>query len=88
MYTFSFDIEMTFNMKKEKEFENGLIDDSILKIFESSPLRPKQSLKKIPEIRWDKVIDFRKKLASNDWHPKTEKIAEKLLYEHLYIPAP
>ncbi len=90
LYNFNvyFYIEIMLRMKKETEFEDSWEYDSILKIFMLSSSRTKRYLRKIPEIRWDKVTDYRQKIFSKDWHPKTERIAEKVLYEHLYIPTP
>lgn len=40
-------------------------------------------LEDVPDIRWEKVVELRRKLASGTWDPETEKVAEKIICEHL-----
>ena len=40
----------------------------------------------VPDIRRDKVREMRRRVSSGSWNPQSTRIAEKILYEHLFDP--
>jgi hypothetical protein len=42
----------------------------------------------VPDIRRDKVREMRRRVLSGSWNPQSTRIAEKILYEHLFDPEP
>ena len=45
-----------------------------------------EHVRRAPDIRRDKVREIRRRVSSGSWNPKTTRIAEKILYEHLFDP--
>jgi hypothetical protein len=43
-------------------------------------------LRRVPDIRRDKVREMRRRVSSGSWNPRSARIAEKILYEHLFNP--
>lgn len=41
-------------------------------------------LQSLPCIRWGKVADLRQRLSSGCWNPRTRRVAEGILSEHLF----
>jgi hypothetical protein len=46
----------------------------------------REYLKEIPCIRWEKVSDMRKLMASGQWAPQSDSLVERILAEHLLDP--
>jgi hypothetical protein len=46
----------------------------------------REYLKAIPCIRWEKVSDTRKLMASGQWVPRSDTLVERILAEHLLDP--
>jgi hypothetical protein len=44
-------------------------------------------VRSVPDIRRDKVTAVRRRMASGSWSPRSTRVAEKILYEHLFDPA-
>ena len=70
-------------MKKTKKKQHKDKLASTEKTLELGNIRVKEQFGNVPEIRWDKVSNFRRMLAEKDWNPDSEEIAEKILLEHL-----
>ena len=45
-------------------------------------------VRRVPDIRRDKVREMRSRVSSGSWNPHSTRIAEKILYEHLFNPKP
>jgi hypothetical protein len=45
-------------------------------------------IRRVPDTRPDKVDDLRRRLASGSWDPSSTRLAEKILFEHLFDPEP
>ena len=45
-------------------------------------------VQRVPDIRRDKVREMRRRVLSGSWNPQSTRIAEKILYEHLFDPKP
>ncbi len=45
-------------------------------------------IRRVPDIRPDKVSEIRRRIASGSWDPNSTRVAEKILYEHLFDPEP
>jgi hypothetical protein len=43
-------------------------------------------VRRVPDIRRDKVKEMRRRVSSGSWNPRSTRIAEKILYEHLFDP--
>ena len=43
-------------------------------------------VRRVPDIRRDKVLEMRRRISSGSWNPKSTRIAEKILIEHLSGP--
>ena len=41
-------------------------------------------VRRVPDIRPDKVREMRRRVSSGSWNPQSTRIAEKILYEHLF----
>jgi hypothetical protein len=40
----------------------------------------------LPDVRWERVMDIQWLLASGNWRPGSDEIAEKILCEYLLLP--
>jgi hypothetical protein len=45
-----------------------------------------ECVRRVPDIRRDKVREMRRRVSSGSWNPQSTRIAEKILYEHLFDP--
>ena len=70
-------------MKKAKKFQHKARQASTEKILELSNSHLKEQLSTVPEIRWDKVSAIRRMIVQKEWNPESDKIVDKILFEHL-----
>ena len=74
-------------MKEQRRFEDGCGEDPKAKMRPAYISRVLEYVRNVPDIRRDKVIAVRRRMASGSWNPRSTRVAEKILYEHLFDPA-
>jgi hypothetical protein len=74
-------------MKEQRRFENSCGEDPKVKTCPVSLSRVLEYVRSTPDIRRDKVTALRRRMASGSWNPRSTRVAEKILYEHLFDPA-
>jgi hypothetical protein len=74
-------------MKEERRFAEGCEKDPKAEMHQISRSLVLEYVRRVPDIRRDKVSAFRRRMASGSWNPRSTRVAEKLLYEHLFDPA-
>jgi hypothetical protein len=57
-----------------------------IKMLQTSPHWVLDYVRRVPEIRRDKVREMRRRVSSGSWNPRSTRIAEKILHEHLFDP--
>jgi len=78
----------SFDKKKQRRFENGCGEGPKAKTRPVYLSRALEYVSSVPDIRRDKVTALRRRMASGSWIPRSTRVAEKILYEHLFDPAP
>ena len=71
----------TLSTVKAKKWQPGInasSDEASFSLFAVELARVSGELRGIPEVREDLVDDFKKKVASGEYHPPIEKIAHQL----------
>jgi len=62
--------------------------DPTIKMLQISVHWVLECVRRVPDIRRDKVKEMRRRVSSGSWNPQSTRIAEKILYEHLFDPKP
>ena len=77
----------TVGMKKQRGLGDACGQEPRIKMFHASHLRVLEYVRRAPDIRRDKVREMRRKIASGSRNPASRRVAEKILYEHLFDSA-
>jgi hypothetical protein len=73
-------------MKEQRRSGNCCGEDPKAKMRQVSLSRVLEYVRSVPDIRRDKVTALRRRMASGSWNPRSARVAEKILYEHLFDP--
>jgi len=76
----------SYGRKEERRLRKGCEKDPKPQINQVSRPLALEYVRRVPDIRRDKVSAFRRRMASGSWNPRSTRVAEKLLYEHLFDP--
>lgn len=73
-----------FGTREHGRSVKGYPEDPRREMRKASRFRVLEHLRKIPDIRRDKVRAARRSMVSGEWKSGGRKVAEKILYEHLF----
>jgi anti-sigma28 factor (negative regulator of flagellin synthesis) len=57
-----------------------------IKTLQASFHWAREYVRRVPDIRGEKVREIRRRISSGAWNPKSTRIAERILHEHLWEP--
>jgi anti-sigma28 factor (negative regulator of flagellin synthesis) len=67
-------------------FGNACGEGPKIKTLQKSLYWVLEYVRRVPDIRREKVKEMRHRVSSGSWNPKSTRIAEKILSEHLFDP--
>jgi hypothetical protein len=74
----------SYGRKEERRFGKGSEENPKAEMRQVSLFPALEYVRRVPDIRRDKVTAVRRRMATGSWSPRSTRVAEKLLYEHLF----
>ena len=75
-----------FGLNRQPGFGNDCGEGQEIKALQESLYWVLEYIRRVPDIRRDEVKEMRRRISSGSWNPKSKRIADKILDEHLPIP--
>ena len=77
-----------FDIDTRRRFGNACTEGKEIEMPQGSLDWVLEYIRRVPDIRPDKVKEMRRRIASASWNPKSMQVAEKILCEHLLEAEP
>ncbi len=75
-----------FGLNRHPDLGNACGEGHEIKALQKSLDWVREYVRRIPDIRREEVIEMRRRISAGSWNPKSTRIADKILDEHLPVP--